>query len=170
MYKSFAILSVIFTAFLGNATAIAADQPLWNKACVEDAKPETCRISQQLFLNKKVDGKMKQVGRVLGLTILYLPDAKKKTRIPYMSIQMPLGVDLRPGAVMKVDNNKEIALQYLQCTGKGCDASVELDASLLRAIKAGNGMKIGFRGWGAQKVTAVNVSLKGFTKAFAQIR
>ncbi len=170
MYKIFAILSVFYTAFLGNATAIAADQPLWKKACVDDAKPATCRISKQLFLNKKVDGKMKQVGRVLGLTILYLTDAKKNTRSPYMSIQMPLGIDLRPGAVMKIDNNKEITLQYLQCTAKGCDASVALDASLLRAMKAGNGVKIGFRGWGVKKVTAVNVSLKGFTRAFAQLR
>ena len=41
-------------------------------------------------------------------------------KVPYLTVPLPLGVDLRPGAVIKVDKEPEIALEYLKCTGNGC--------------------------------------------------
>lgn len=144
--------------------ANAQAKPAWTKACVDPKKVETCRISQQLFMQKKdKTGKMKPVGRILGLTVLYVQNGKTKKREPHLSIQMPLGVDLRPGAVLKVDKGLDIPVKYLQCTQKGCDASIKLDAGFLKTLRAGNKLFVGFRPWGSPKTTVVGASLKGFT-------
>jgi len=142
----------------------------WRLICADGLKPETCKIIQTLFLSKKIQGKQRAVGRILGLTVIYLPAPKSKKREPYLSIQMPLGVDLRRGAVLRVDKGKEIPVQYLRCTNSGCDASLKLDSEILKALKAGNGLLVGFIAWGGNKTTAVNASLKGFAKAFETLR
>ena len=142
----------------------------WKLICADGLKPETCRITQTLFLSKKIQGKQRTVGKILGLTVIYVLAPKSKKREPYLSIQMPLGVDLRRGAVLRVDKGKEIPVQYLRCTNNGCDASLKLDSEILKALKAGNGLLVGFLPWGANKTTAVNASLKGFTKAFKAIK
>jgi len=162
----FALVSILFVV----SEVQAQEGPTWKKVCVDTKKPETCRIAQQRFLTKVVDGKEQVVGRVLGLTIVYSTDATTKKRAPYMSIQMPLGVDLRPGALLQVDAGAEIPVPFLQCTNAGCDASLVLDAKLLKELKAGNTLKVGFRPWGTQKLTAVDASLKGLTKALKDIK
>ena len=138
----------------------------WKLICADGLKPETCRITQTLFLSKKIQGKQRAVGRILGLTVIYVPAPKSKIREPYLSIQMPLGVDLRRGAVLRVDKGKEIPVRYLRCTKSGCDASLKLDSRFIKALKAGNGLLVGFLPWGGNKTTAVKASLKGFSKAF----
>ena len=110
------------------------------------------------------------MGKILGLAVIYVLAPKSKKREPYLSIQMPLGVDLRRGAVLRVDKGKEIPVQYLRCTNSGCDASLKLDSEILKALKAGNGLLVGFLPWGTNKTTVVNASLKGFTKAFKAIK
>ena len=75
-------------------------------------------------------------------------------------------MDLRPGAVLRVDEGEEIAVPYLQCTQAGCDASIKLEAKLLWAMKQGEQFLVGFRAWGSDQTNVVNASLIGFTKAF----
>ena len=142
----------------------------WKLICADGLKPETCRITQTHYLSKKIQGKQRTVGKILGLTVIYMPAPKSKIREPYLSIQMPLGVDLRRGAVLKVDKGKGIPLQYLRCTKSGCDASLKLDSRFIKTLKAGNGLLVGFLPWGGNKIAAVNASLKGFTKAFKTLR
>ena len=148
----------------------AQEKSPWSVQCTEENKPETCRMAQIQSATKEVDGKIQPIGKILGLTVLYVTNAETKKRSPHMSIQMPLGVDLRPGAVIKVDDNKEINLPYLRCTQRGCDASLELDSKLLRSILAGIDFNVGFRAWGSNKTTLVKASLTGFTKAFRRLK
>ena len=165
------IIAAILTAGLMFPLDLAAqEESAWKLICADGLKPETCKITQTLFYSKKIKGKQKTVGKILGLTVIYVPAPKSKKREPYLSIQMPLGVDLRRGAVLRVDKGKEIPVQYLRCTNSGCDASLKLDSKILKALKAGNGLLVGFLPWGANKITAVNASLKGFTKAFEILR
>ena len=165
------IISAILTAGLMFPLDLAAqEESAWKLICADGLKPETCRIIQTLFLTKKIQGKQRAVGKILGLTVIYVLAPKSKKREPYLSIQMPLGVDLRRGAVLRVDKGKEIPVQYLRCTNNGCDASLKLDSEILKALKAGNGLLVGFLPWGANKTTAVNASLKGFTKAFEALK
>mgnify|MGYP000040039518 CR=1 FL=1 len=163
-------LFVLAVTMLFAAGASAQQKHVWLRTCVDNKKPTTCRIGQQLFLSKKIDGKQKNLGLVLGLSILYSEDPKTKKRALYMTFRMPLGVDLRPGAVMRIDKGPEIRLTYLQCTNSGCDASLPLDGKILKALKSGNTINIGFRPWGQTKVTAIPASLKGFTKAFRGLK
>ena len=141
----------------------------WRLRCGDRNDARTCNINQELFLNRTVEGQTRQVGRILNLTVVYL-DTDAGERRPFMSLQMPLGVDLRPGAVMRVDEGAEVALEFLRCTDAGCDASTPLTAGLLGQMRAGNALTVGFRGWGAEQVTAVQATLTGFTAAFEQLR
>ena len=160
------IIAAILTAGLMFPLDLSAQEDSnWKLICADGLKPETCRITQTLFLSKKIQGKQRAVGKILGLTVIYVLAPKSKKREPYLSIQMPLGVDLRRGAVLRVDKGKEIPVQYLRCTNSGCDASLKLDSEILKALKAGNGLLVGFLPWGGNKTTAVNASLKGFARA-----
>lgn len=145
-----------------------APQSAWRLRCADTNDASTCNANQELFLNREVEGERRNVGRLLNLTVLYL-DAQGE-RLPFMSLQMPLGLDLRPGAVMQVDDGQEITLEFLRCTNDGCDASVRLTPDLLGAMRAGNVLRVGFRPWGGEQVTAVEASLIGFTAAFLQLR
>ncbi len=163
-------LFVLAVAMLFASGASAQEKHVWLRSCVDNKKPTTCRIGQQLFLSKKIEGKQKNMGLVLGLTVLYLKNSKTGKRSPYISIRMPLGVDLRPGAIMRIDKGPETRLVYLQCTNAGCDASLPIDSKNLKALKAGNTLNVGFRPWGRTRVTVVKASLKGFTKAFRGLK
>ncbi|WP_417788901.1 invasion associated locus B family protein [Terasakiella pusilla] len=151
--------------------ARAQEVSAWKKDCVKSADSQSCRISQQLFLSQKSkSGQQETVGRVLGLTVLYVEDQKSKKRTPYMSVSMPLGVDLRPGAVLKIDKGQDISIEYLRCTQSGCDASIELTKGLLNSLKAGSDLFVGFRPWGSEKVAVLKATLSGFSKAFNSIK
>lgn len=150
--------------------AIAQNKNSWEVACTDPANPQTCRMTQVQYATKVVEGKTVPIGKILGLTVIYAVNAETKKRLPYISIQMPLGVDLRSGAVVRVDKNKEIKLPFLQCTKAGCDASLELNSKLLRSILAGIEIKVGFRAWGGQKTSLVKASLSGFTKSFRKLK
>ncbi|MCG8492185.1 MAG: invasion associated locus B family protein [Sneathiellales bacterium] len=170
------IITKIFCA-LSVLVAVASLQPAfaqtgepWKRVCQDDTKIESCRIAQQLYLNKNVDGKKQTVGRVLSLTVLYLFVPQTGQRQPFMSIIMPLGVDLRAGAKIKVDEGQEIPLRFLQCTKAGCAASVGLDTKLLEAMKAGNRLRVAFRPWGSKETAVLNASLKGFTKGVNSLK
>lgn len=153
------------------AGAQTVDGPPWEKSCADPEDQESCRITQNLFLSQKdAEGKQQTVGKILGLTVIYATDQDTEKRTPYLSIQMPLGLDLRPGAVVRVDEGEERPLPFLQCTTAGCDASLRLDPPILAALKAGQKFLVGFRPWGQTQTTVVEASLTGFTKAFSSLK
>lgn len=164
------VMVIVLILIVGVLIALHADAaepaPAWTLVCAEPTKSETCRIQQQLFLQQKDKaGKEQNVGRILGLAVLYVNDGDNgKKRDLYLSIQMPLGVDLRPGAVLRVDKGKEIPVAFLRCTQAGCDASLKIDAEILKMLQTGTTLMVGFRPWGSAKVSTVNASLNGFTK------
>lgn len=140
----------------------------WQLRCADSNDASTCNMNQELFLQQTVDGEQQTVGRLLNLTVVYLNAGSE--RVPFMSLQMPLGVDLRPGAVMRVDEQSETPLEFLRCTEAGCDASTRVTPDLLAQMRAGTVLRVGFRPWGSEQVTAVEASLIGFTAAFEQLR
>ena len=176
MRHLFLIASVLLSGIVFSSPLTAQQIPTevppnaWVKACTDDEKPETCRIIQYLYISQEIDGEVKTIGKILGLTVLYLEDANSNERVPYMSIQMPLGVDLRVGGVARVDEGNETKLEYLRCRNSGCDASLRLDEDSVRALKGGAVLSVGFLPWEANEVSVVGVTLKGFTKAFNEIK
>lgn len=144
------------------------EAPSWQLRCADTNDASTCTMNQELFLQQTVDGELQTVGRLLNLTVVYLNVGEE--RVPFMSLQMPLGVDLRAGAVMRVDEESETALEFLRCTEAGCDSSARVTPELLAQLRAGGVLQVGFRPWGSEQVTAVEASLIGFTAAFGQLR
>ncbi len=167
------LLPVLFVCISGallTTESNAQSESPWTAVCVNPSKPNTCRMVQTLNANRIVDNKQQNLGRILDLTVVYAVNEVSKKRVPYLSIQMPLGVDLRSGTVIRVGDNKEIKLPFLRCTTRGCDASLQLDPKFLRSLLASSTLHVGFRGWGHKKITVIAASLAGFTTTFSKIK
>ncbi len=163
---AFAMALVAFAgSFQGTARAAEAEA-VWAVVCADDNDAKTCRMQQTLFADQTVKGEQKRLGKVLGLAVLY---AGEEARRPLLVMKLPLGVDLRPGMVLRVDNYKEIKAPYLRCTNAGCEVQVELTAELVAQLKNGLNLRVGFRPFGSSKTVAIDASLKGFTRAFNRL-
>ena len=143
---------------------------VWSVQCVVEDDPSSCSMNQQQHLQTEVDGEQKIVGRLINATVLYAEDPITGTRDPHISIDLPLGVSLAPGAAIKVDDGQQLNWPYLQCTNAGCAISNKLDDELLSALKRGQELLVAYRAWGAEKNSLIRVPLKGFTKAFNSIQ
>ena len=84
-------------------------------------------------------------------------------------MKLPLGVDFRPGAVIRVDKGSEVLLKYLRCTKEGCTVSRGIDDVYLRDMKRGQTLNVGFRVWGGKRVTVVKATLRGFSRALKSL-
>jgi invasion protein IalB len=60
----------------------------------------------------------------------------------FLTVIVPLGLDLRGGVVAKIDNGKAIKLDYMSCLQIGCTAEVKLPAGTLDAMKSGKEISI----------------------------
>ena len=163
-------LTELETADPGLTELKPAVSDVWLVQCVVEDDPSTCTMNQQQHLQVEVDGEQKVVGRLLKATVLHVEDPITGTRDPHISIDLPLGVTLAPGAAIKVDDGQQLNWPYLQCTNAGCAISNKLDGELLSALKRGKILLVAYRAWGAEKNTIIRVPLKGFTKAFNSIQ
>ena len=163
-------LTELETADPGLTELKPAVSDVWLVQCVVEDDPSTCTMNQQQHLQVEVDGEQKVVGRLLKATVLYAEDPITGTRDPHISIDLPLGVTLAPGAAINVDDGQQLDWPYLQCTNAGCAISNKLDGELLSALKRGKILLVAYRAWGAEKNTIIRVPLKGFTKAFNSIQ
>ncbi len=173
--KDFLITSIVGLLIVAAAATLLflfmrsdanANKHGWKTLCAEESKPETCRINHRIVAQQEVDGTTTPIGNLLNLNVLYVQEQPSGTRVPYMSLQLPLGLDLRPGAVLRIDETEEIKLQYLQCTVNGCETSLRLSPALIDQLKRGKHIFIGVRPWGTETTTVITVSLLGFTASF----
>ena len=116
-----------------SAGAQSAD--VWQRVCENGNDAQSCRITQELFVTRTgADGTEQVAGRILGLHVLYAIEEPTGRWLPYLSVQMPMGVDLRPGAVLKVDQGADIPIQYLRCTEAGCDCQHPVATALAASL------------------------------------
>lgn len=143
---------------------------VWSVQCAVQDDPSSCSMNQQQHLQTEVDGEKKIIGRLINATVLYADDPITGSRDPHISIDLPLGVSLVPGAAIKVDGGEQLNWPFLQCTAAGCAISNKLDSELLSALRRGKVLFVAYRAWGTEENTVIPVSLKGFTKAFNSIQ
>ena len=141
----------------------------WQRVCDDEADLNTCRIVQDLFLKKTIDGVERKLGRLIRIVVLYGRASDTGIRRSHITMELPLGVDLRPGAVIRVDKGSEISLKYLRCSKDGCTVSREIDDVYLRDMKRGQTLNVGFRVWGGKRVTVVKATLRGFSRALKSL-
>ena len=90
----------------------------------------------------------------------YLKDEK-----PAIIFTVPLGVALRAGIGVQIDDGEAIAVPYEQCNPVGCVAGLPLDDKLLGVLKRGLSGKIMVVDGSGRRIS-LQISLKGFTAGF----
>ena len=152
-----------------DALARAPIEQAWQVTCGDELDRETCIASYSMFADQSINGETQRLGRVLLVAVLYGQGPGTSDSFLALSLNLPLGVDLQPGAVIRVDEEEEIQLPYLQCTQAGCALSMPMDEKLLTSLKMGRELLVGFRALGASSMTILSVTLNGFTKAFSAL-
>ena len=126
----------------------------WVLLCSQQAEKKECRLVQSLSV--KQDDKTQ---RLLQATLV------KQGEQRLLEILTPLGVDLRPGLLIQVDENPVGTTPYLTCNGAGCFSVINMDDASWSQFRAGKIAKIAFKGVGQPENTVLQLSLKGFTAA-----
>lgn len=131
----------------------------WGVQCNVQEGVNVCQALQVLWLEQNEEKKRL-------LTLQLVPSSDEKI---VLQLSFPLGVDLRPGFVLAVDDNSEATFSYAMCANQNCMAFIIMDDDKLSAFKKGNVLKVGFRPFGSDKTVVLEASLKGFTKAVGNI-
>ncbi|MEE9320277.1 MAG: invasion associated locus B family protein [Granulosicoccus sp.] len=134
----------------------------WEVACAADGK--TCAMAQI--------GNDSSGTPVLEMVIRKLPEPLEvgdQTAIAVLDVITPLGVVLTDGLSIKIDKGKAESAPFQICTEQGCLVREPIDADLIRRMKRGRIAKITVIAANQGEVTA-NISLKGFTKAYAAVK
>ncbi|MBV1786440.1 invasion associated locus B family protein [Marinobacterium sp. D7] len=152
-----ALTAVVFVVagFVAQPSAWAETFGDWRVDCKEGL----CQAVQQLFV-----GEGDKRSRVLAASVI-----KVKEQL-VLQLVLPLGVDLRPGIVTRIDEAAEQHFAFTTCVTDGCVALIPLNDSLLSAMRSGKHMKAGFRPFRSEQTLVVELSLSGFTKASSQVR
>ena len=115
---------------------------------------------------------MSQVGntgdgkRALLVTIQRLSGAKTDSGVPIpgaMTVQTPLGILLPYGVRLKIDSDQVVPLPVSRCVPQGCISQAPMLDEAVGKMKKGSKAVFGFF---LDKEILVNVSLRGFTKAY----
>lgn len=132
----------------------------WISVCVERDGAERCEIRQVLSVDGK-DGKTP----IMVATVT-------KTSGGNLALQLilPLGIDVRPGVVMAIDEKTERPAPVLTCLKSGCVSVVELDDAFGSELRAGRKMKVGFRPFNTDQTMVVELSLAGYGNASQTIK
>lgn len=128
----------------------------WEIRCIEGSS--TCAMSQ---VGKTNDGK-----RAILVTIQRLKGAKADNGTPVpaaMTVQAPLGILLPYGVRLKIDADQVVPLPLSRCVPAGCISQAPMLDEAVNKMKKGSKAVYGFF---LDKEILVNVSLRGFTKAF----
>ncbi len=141
----------------------------WAVTCQDPQDKSSCFMFQELSVVQQDKDGNDANRRAVRIVVIHTKNGDKD-RQPFLSVRVPLGVDLRPGAVFKVDDLEEKNTQYLRCLTDGCDFSYVMTDTLIKSMKAGNIFSIGIRPWGVENVMVFESSLRGFSKAYSLIQ
>jgi invasion protein IalB len=135
----------------------------WSVRCGQPAGggPKACEMLQQ---RQDEQGQI-----VLFVAVGKLPN----TDNPGMLIILPLGIELPPGAAVKVDEGEEAPAQIRRCVRAGCEVELLLEPNVLARLKSGTVANVLFQipdEQGRTRTVGVPFSLLGFTAALEEIK
>ncbi|QEW06787.1 invasion associated locus B family protein [Nitrincola iocasae] len=155
--------SLLLTLFLSSVTFAQTPQTTayqdWVGICAEVQGQERCEIQQVLNMENEQ-----------GNTRLLRATVSKLDNQLIMQLLMPLGLDVRPGVVMQVDEGEEFSAPFLTCVQEGCLVAIPLDESRLTALRSGSVAKVGFRPFNTDQTLVLELSLMGFTRASQTVK
>ncbi len=145
---SIALAAITFVA--APALAATATAPSkWVKVC----EPDACNVMQRVV---GPNGDL-----VASVTIRQTPGDPKVQ----FTVSMPLGMSLKTGLVVKIDDKANLPLKFQICLPAGCYAQGTSDKALVDALKAGGTLTI-VAASRAGKAIALPITLAGFTKVY----
>ncbi|WP_019594321.1 invasion associated locus B family protein [Thioalkalivibrio sp. ALM2T] len=127
----------------------------WEVACIDTSNGERCRMQQTLQIQDE-----QAQGLFLQATV------RREGDRHVIEVLVPLGVDLRPGIRMQVDDaGEELDAGYVTCVQQGCVAGRELNSQQMSALRGGQALTVAFRALHQEQPFVFDVSLMGFTNA-----
>lgn len=132
----------------------------WRGQCEkpEGSDQEICHVFQNLVVKETQQ-------QLLHVMVLYSP----KREEPVMIATLPLGVALRPGLQIQVDEAEPFSLTFETCTPVGCRAGLLLKPEILSAFQKGANGTVSFFNLQGKRLN-VPLSLNGFTQAVASLK
>ncbi|OOC48719.1 invasion associated locus B family protein [Thioalkalivibrio versutus] len=132
----------------------------WEVACIDTPNGERCQMQQTLQIQDE-----QAQGLFLQATIRRDGDQH------VIEVLVPLGVDLRPGIRMQVDDaGEEMDAGYVTCVQQGCVAGRELNSQQMSSLRGGQALTVAFRALHQEQPFVFDVSLMGFTDASNELR
>jgi invasion protein IalB len=134
--------------------------PEWGSRCASNNRqsaPE-CFMEQTAVLTK--------TGQLVASMTIRLPASSKQ---PVMMVQLPVGLYLPAGIVIKIDDGAPMRLVVQTCDLKGCYAGEQISAELLTAMKSGKQLAIVFQDLAKKDIT-VPLTLARFAEAYERIQ
>ena len=146
----------------GTANSKPVQQPAsnWATNCSSTARnePVACSIEQRIIL--------RETGRQLARISIQIGSGEPRQAA--LLIHVPLGLSLRTGIKMQVDDGDATKLDIQTCDAAGCYAGSPVSSQLVSRLKQGNVLKIYFQNL-QQKEISVSFSLVGFTMAYSRV-
>ena len=131
----------------------------WATACEVNAESRrVCHIFQRVTV--------KESGKSLLHAAVAWPASDER---PVAIFNLPLGIALPPGVVIKVDAGEPSRLPFSTCTRGGCRVGLKLTEEMVKNLKRGKQLVLTFAGPDA-KAYKVPLSLTGFTKAYDNLK
>ncbi|KJX89178.1 Invasion protein B [Agrobacterium tumefaciens] len=148
------------------AAALAQQQPpgtpksthgAWSVICDKPAgaSEEQCALMQNVIADDRPE---------VGLSVVILKTADRKSRI--LRILAPLGVLLKDGMELYIDNNNIGRAYFTRCFSEGCYVEVDIDDELLKVLRAGKNAVFALRESVDQDRVGIPIELSGFAEGY----
>ncbi|MGM0553120.1 MAG: invasion associated locus B family protein [Pseudomonadota bacterium] len=131
----------------------------WELICFDAQGGERCQMQQTLQIDDpEVDG-------------LYVQASLHRDGDRHvLEILLPLGVELRPGILLQIDDGEEFRGEFIACVQQGCAAAREIGPERLQELRGGRNLSVAFRALHMEQPLAFDLSLMGFTDASERLR
>lgn len=129
----------------------------WSIICDRPAgaSTEQCALMQNVIAEDRPE---------VGLSVVVLKTADREAKI--LRILAPLGVLLKDGMELYVDNNNIGRAYFTRCFSEGCYVEVEIDDQLMRILRAGKSAVFALRESADKDRVGIPIELTGFAEGY----
>ncbi len=137
--------------------SVRSNHGAWSIICDRPAgaSSEQCALMQNVIADDRPE---------VGLSVVVLKTADRKAKI--LRILAPLGVLLKDGMELYVDNNNIGRAYFTRCFSEGCYVEVEIDDELMRILRAGKNAVFALRESVDQDRVGIPIELTGFAAGY----
>ena len=136
---------------------VRSNHGAWSIICDKPAgaNSEQCALMQNVIAEDRPE---------VGLSVVVLKTADRKSKI--LRILSPLGVLLKDGMELYVDNNNIGRAYFTRCFSEGCYVEVEIDEQLMKLLRSGKNAVFALRESADQDRVGIPIELNGFAAGY----